>query len=870
MGRQEKTRTVINNALCTGCGTCVALCPKEAIDLIINEKLGIYVPRINEERCDNCGMCLRVCPGPLVDFKQLNLEIFKKDPEDYLLGNYLNCYLGYATDTNIRYNSASGGLITQLLISALEKEIINGALVVRMKKDNSLISEPFIARSKQEIIEASRSKYCPVPANIALKDIFKSQKSRKFAVVGLPCHLQGVKKATMVDKELREKIALYIGIFCSHTINFKAIKFLLHRLGIEDHQVRKIAYRGEGWPGKIKITLINGKEVSIDTRDSLWNTIFSSFFFVSPRCLLCHDLTAELSDISCGDAWLPEITSKDQKGTSIIISRSARGEELLNVLDLEKLVVLSSLEAEKVIQSQRTFLHFKKVNIEERTKLRSLFGKKSPQISTRTTKVSTYNKFFAFLPLVNSYFGSRFELFLRYIPLKILAMYSLAFYVLYSRVVKSDFKTLTRDKKGLNILVLHAHWNNRGDEAALRAMIESFRSQLPTKNIKIMLMAESAKYFPSKDLEVLDLYPIIRKKISSILSFGIDIFLILITRGKLAFTKRGRKFISAVHDADVVIHAPGGPNIGDSLSGKYGFGEIRYLYRLLIPILKRKPLFFYAPSMGPFSGKLKNFIRKFILKKANAIIVRETVSKKYLKEQLGLDSYVTIDSAFQNDISKDYIDEYDNISKLLEKIENTKIIGLVIADLSRHPQYKHMNLLKENIISTMSKVAAYLTAKGYPVLLIPQLFGESGKREMSLLENIQRMNKQKMLIIPPDLDCYAQQLIISKLFCVISMRYHPNIFAAKANVPSIAVSYEHKIKGFMEKLGRMDLMTKLEELSASKIIDRFEYLEENYKTIKEQLEKKTPKIKKESQKTTMIIMRKLQQLEIINSEKKRK
>ncbi|HEO64187.1 MAG TPA: 4Fe-4S dicluster domain-containing protein, partial [Candidatus Omnitrophica bacterium] len=209
MGRKEKTRTVINNALCTGCGTCVALCPKEAIDLIINEKLGGYVPRINEERCDNCGICLRVCPGPLVDFRQLNLEIFKKDPENYLLGNYLNCYLGYATDTNIRYDSASGGLITQVLISALKKGIINGALVVRMNKDNPLIPFPFIARTKQEIIEASRSKYCPVPANIALKDIVQSQKSEKFAVVGLPCHLHGVRKAAMVDKELREKIALY-------------------------------------------------------------------------------------------------------------------------------------------------------------------------------------------------------------------------------------------------------------------------------------------------------------------------------------------------------------------------------------------------------------------------------------------------------------------------------------------------------------------------------------------------------------------------------------------------------------------------------------------------------------------------------------
>ena len=109
---------VVKDGLCTGCGTCIALCPEEAIKLTRNEKKGIYVPELNEEKCNNCGICYEVCPGHEVDFKQLNLEIFGKEPEDVLIGNYLNCYFGHATDYDIRYNSASGGLVTQLLIFA--------------------------------------------------------------------------------------------------------------------------------------------------------------------------------------------------------------------------------------------------------------------------------------------------------------------------------------------------------------------------------------------------------------------------------------------------------------------------------------------------------------------------------------------------------------------------------------------------------------------------------------------------------------------------------------------------------------------------------------------------------------------------------
>ncbi|MCK4454585.1 4Fe-4S binding protein, partial [Candidatus Parcubacteria bacterium] len=140
--------TVVKHDLCTGCGTCVSLCPNEAIELVIDKKKGIHIPEIDENRCNNCGICYKICPGHEVDFKTLNLEIFGKEPEDVLIGNYLNCYVGHATNYDIRYNSASGGLITQLLIFALEEGIIDGALVTRMKRDSPLEPEPFIARTK--------------------------------------------------------------------------------------------------------------------------------------------------------------------------------------------------------------------------------------------------------------------------------------------------------------------------------------------------------------------------------------------------------------------------------------------------------------------------------------------------------------------------------------------------------------------------------------------------------------------------------------------------------------------------------------------------------------------------------------------------
>jgi coenzyme F420 hydrogenase subunit beta len=830
MIKSEATiKEIVDEGLCTGCGTCSGICPNSAIKIVINAER-VYVPELVNDKCNKCGICFNSCPGKYFDFDNFNLGIFGKKPENILLGNFINCYLAHATDREIRYNSASGGLVT-----------------------------PFIARTKEEILEASKSKYCPVPANVALKEILESKEGEGFAIVGLPCHIQGIRKAEMVNKKLREKIVFHLGIFCSHTDSFRGTKLLLRKLNIKDKEVRKISYRGEGWPGKIQINLKNGNQRYLSNQSSLWNTIFNSFFSTPTRCLLCNDLTAEFADISFGDPWLPEIVSKEQVGKSIIISRTKQGEELLNAAISDGHIELSQIEPEKVIQSQRTFLHFKKVNLEERIKLRRLFAKKYPQIAMRRTKISPYNKFIAFLSLTNSYFGSKFEFFLRHIPVRILGMYTTAFYLLCSLAIKKDFDKLIPDKKGLNILILHAHWNNRGDEAAIRAMIDSLRSKLLIKNMKIMIFSKNLTYFPYEDIETLDLFPSLEKKVSSILSLGMDIFLTLITFGNLAFTKQGKKFIRAVHDVDIVIHAPGGPAIGDLYGGKYG--ECFYLYRLLIPILNGKPVFFYAPSMGPFSGMLRNLIRKFVLKRSSAIILREGISSKYLKGQLGLDSYVTLDSAFQNDIPDEFINKYNNISEILNMIENEKVVGMTLTDLKWHPIYRNANGLSGKIIHSLSDVIKYLISKGYVILLIPQLFGE--RDDVPLLEIFRELNKKKISILPINLDSYAQQVIISKLFCVIGMRYHPNIFATKGNVPPICIYYEHKAKGFMEKLGLRDLMINVEGISASKIIDKFTYLEGNYDTIKERLKKRTPRLKEQSKKTTEIIIGKLKQLEVI-------
>lgn len=373
-------RTIVEvaaNGLCTGCGTCVGICSKDAIRMEKSNSGASYYPQLDAGMCDNCGLCFRVCPGHFVDFKALNRDVFGKEPEDVLMGNYRDCYLGHATDDNIRYNAASGGLVTALLIFALEKGVIDGALVTKMSDKNPLEPQPFIARTKDEIISAYKSKYCPVPANVALREIIKEE--GRFAVVGLPCHIHGVRKAELANKKLKEKIVLHIGIFCSHTDTFWQTEFLLKKLGITEEDVAKIDYRGEGWPGSMSILLKDGKKVSVPISEA--NSLHGLWLHALLRCALCCDLTTELADVSCGDAWLPEIIANEKMGKSIVIPRTNIGEALCLEAVQNRYIKLEETSSYKVKQSG-DMMQTKKKDIKVRFLIRRLFNKAIPTYNT--------------------------------------------------------------------------------------------------------------------------------------------------------------------------------------------------------------------------------------------------------------------------------------------------------------------------------------------------------------------------------------------------------------------------------------------------------------------------------------------------------
>ena len=383
--------------------------------------------------------------------------------------------------------------------------------------------------------------------------------------------------------------------------------------------------------------------------------------------------------------------------------------------------------------------------------------------------------------------------------------------------------------------MVNAHWNNRGDEAALRAIIDGILEN--TENVHITIIFKdkgNIVQFPYK--EQVDY--VTARYLPEYMQMRLAIF----SQGKIGCDLEMRKVINTIEHADLVVYAPGGAVVSDRFWWKK---QLEYLFPIAYAQKKHIPVFFAAPSIGPFSKTYK--YRNRVLKRVDAICVRESISYQELKKE-GLEKNVTvtIDSAFLNDISKTQMEkEMKNETALCAFLNNyQKVIGVTITDFAWHVEYGKDNKLKGQIKRTFQEFIQLLGKRRIGVVLIPQLFGNQNDKKY-----LQEFEWENTYLLGDDKDAYFQQYMISKLYGVIGMRYHSNIFAAKMGVPFIPIVYEEKMRGFVEYAGWENLAIELENLSVEELCRQYEYMETNYTDLCKIVWNERTKWKKQAQRT---------------------
>jgi coenzyme F420 hydrogenase subunit beta len=315
----QSIHVIIKKRICCGCGACIVACSTSSISFVYGKRFNY--PQIDTNKCNKCGKCLKVCPSSFLlndSYQRFEIEPPKCD---------LDCYLAHSTNENIRRDSASGGFITGTIYHLMQMRRVDGAVVARCQGDNPLVAESFIAMDERSLLTAQGSKYTPVSSCTVLSKVL--EQPGLYVFVGTPCMCEALIKLQRYFPDLSSRISLIVSFVCAGMASrLSTSNYIQKDGGVDIEDVRRICYRGSGWPGRFRVYGENRK-LLMDRPligGSLSRVVGQDHYL---RCENCLDHWGRYADIVVSDPWTKEIIQSETKGRSAIMIRTERGRAVL-------------------------------------------------------------------------------------------------------------------------------------------------------------------------------------------------------------------------------------------------------------------------------------------------------------------------------------------------------------------------------------------------------------------------------------------------------------------------------------------------------------------------------------------------------------
>jgi coenzyme F420 hydrogenase subunit beta len=338
-------KDVVDWGLCTGCGACYYACSRQGISLLNVESIGIR-PRFDFAACAGCTECLSICPGNSVEGKLATGHVSNAAEVHPAVGSALEVWEGYAGDPEIRYQGSSGGVLTALALYCLECEDMEFVMHTGADEREPWANRTVQSRNRSELLARTGSRYAPASPCDGLGLIEKSRRPCVF--IGKPCDTAAVTMLRKQRPRLDQKLGLVLTFFCAGTPSTQGTLDLLKGLDVPLQEVASVRYRGEGWPGKFKVSSHAGAQEKSFSYVESWGRLTG---YRPLRCHLCPDGLGRVADISCGDAWEKLPDGRDA-GRSIVVARTERGQEILHRAMAAKYVELELVGPSVVLAAQ--------------------------------------------------------------------------------------------------------------------------------------------------------------------------------------------------------------------------------------------------------------------------------------------------------------------------------------------------------------------------------------------------------------------------------------------------------------------------------------------------------------------------------------
>ncbi|MDC3173943.1 Coenzyme F420 hydrogenase/dehydrogenase, beta subunit C-terminal domain [Candidatus Pelagibacter sp.] len=339
---------ITKNGLCIGCGICESIVGRETIKISMTKKGRLEPQEISPLSNENLNKIKKVCPGVLVEGLPKN-EINKNSKFDLIWGYYHSLFYSWSTDSKIRFQSSTGGLLNGLSLYLLESKKVNFILHTGTDPQKPMRSISKYSHNKNELLSSgSCSRYGPASPLDKFHEALDL--NQPFAFVGKPCDISAIRQLSKIDGRVNESCKYLLTLVCGGFGEFTKSQDFIESFNVKEENLEIFRYRGNGNPGKMYIKTDTGEEYDKDY-NSFWGE--ESTWRVPFRCKICPDAIGESADVAALDTWPGGSPIGEDEGFNAAIVRTQRGLELLNnAIDAGYIKKGNSLSIEEISDFQ--------------------------------------------------------------------------------------------------------------------------------------------------------------------------------------------------------------------------------------------------------------------------------------------------------------------------------------------------------------------------------------------------------------------------------------------------------------------------------------------------------------------------------------
>lgn len=294
---------------------------------------------------DKYAQIMATCPGVLVQGPG--------EPEGAtthpVWGPMREIHRSWSSDPVVRHKAAAGGTLTALGRYLLDSGRVDAVLHVRADDQEPWLTTSTISRTSDDVLGAAQSRYGPSSPLVNVHRLL--DEGKRFAVIAKPCDISAVRALGRIDPRVGQLIPYMLTIFCGGVFSAQVAKAVLRHHGIDEQDVILYRYRGEGWPGPLRVQTRDGTIYDLPYPGAYRTGKFG--YELQFRCKICPDQVGEVADISAPDGWIlrnGQPVHDEAPGTNVAIVRTSAGEELLHAAVAAEYLEVASVSVQEIDQ----------------------------------------------------------------------------------------------------------------------------------------------------------------------------------------------------------------------------------------------------------------------------------------------------------------------------------------------------------------------------------------------------------------------------------------------------------------------------------------------------------------------------------------